>query len=39
VTEPADDSRARLLELAAELSRTRNKQMLIEYLQMRRALH
>jgi hypothetical protein len=32
------DPRARLLKLAQELTRTRNRRLLIEFLQLRRAL-
>ena len=37
--EPAeDDARSRLHRLAAELVRTHNRRLVIEYLQLRRAL-
>jgi hypothetical protein len=35
---PADAARMRLHELAAELSRSHNRRLLVEYLQIRRAL-
>jgi hypothetical protein len=36
--DPAPDPRARLQELAIELARSRNRRLLIEFLQLRRAL-
>jgi hypothetical protein len=36
--EAAPDPRARLHQLAAELVRSRNRRLLIEFLQLRRAL-
>ena len=36
--DPAPDPRARLHKLAQELMRTRNRRLLIEFLQLRRAL-
>jgi len=36
--EPEPDPRARLLELARELSLTRNRKLLVEYLRLRRAI-
>jgi len=36
--ESAPDPRARLHQLASELVRSRNRQLLIEFLQLRRAL-
>ena len=36
--DPAPDPRARLLKLAQELTRTRNRRLLIEFLQLRRTL-
>jgi hypothetical protein len=36
--DPLPDPRARLHALASELSRTRNRRLLVEFLQLRRAL-
>jgi hypothetical protein len=36
--DPDDDARSRLHRLAAELVRTHNRRLVIEYLQLRRAL-
>lgn len=38
VREPPPDPRARLHQLAAELSRTQNRKLLVEFLRLRRAL-
>jgi hypothetical protein len=38
VQSPADAVRSRLHQLAAELSRSHNRRLLIEYLQIRRAV-
>lgn len=36
VAEPAFDPRARLLQLAAELMRSNNRRLVVEYLRLRR---
>ncbi len=38
VQTPGDAARSRLMELASELRRSHNRRLLIEYLQVRRAL-
>jgi hypothetical protein len=38
VQSPADAARSRLHQLAEELSRSHNRRLLIEYLQVRRAV-
>ena len=36
--EPIEDPRTRLLQLAAELMRSQNRRLVIEYLRLRRAI-
>jgi hypothetical protein len=36
--EPMEDPRTRLLQLAVELMRSRNRRLVIEYLRLRRAV-
>ena len=38
VREAIEDPRTRLLQLAAELMRSRNRRLVIEYLRLRRAI-